>query len=266
MAARPGEEFYCIDTLTLEPNELVNALKALLEGRLALYVSVGRDAGGKAHGFRFSQTSKMSPLHTLEPGDEEIFLPMMATRFQKSVARVRYDVAATEGVLHISDPKGELTATTYKLEPLPPFPGRLFERPLTWGDPVWLGSGPPAGRPERPPPNTPGYDLPLEAGSHIGGFASWQGASLDALRTEIDRAATGELTLKAADGVEARFWMEQGQVVGFAFDPMRGQPAEKQWEAVAAEPFAQRRFRIDVPRPEHIAALKNFNAKILPKK
>src|SRR5882724_4101342 len=104
----------------LEPGDLLNALKALLEGRLSLYVQVGRDPMGKAHAFRFCSEPRMTAVTPLEPGDEEVFLPMLASRFNKNTARVRYDTDKQEGVLHVSNPKGDLEATTYKFEPLPP--------------------------------------------------------------------------------------------------------------------------------------------------
>jgi hypothetical protein len=262
----PIHEFYCIDIHNLDPGDLLNALKSLLEGRLALYVSVGRDPQGKAHAFRFSTEPRMTPPTVLEPGDEEVLLPMLASRFNKTTARVRYDPDKQEGVLHSSNPKGELTATSYKFEPLPNFPGRLYERPLTWGDAVWLGSGTPPGRPERPQPNTPGYDVPLEPGSHVGAFAPWTGAVVDAIKQEVDRQATGELTLRASDGIDARLWFEAGSVVGIVFDTIRGATAEKTWDAVCKEPFVQRRFRNDVPRPDHIPFVKALTTKLLGRK
>lgn len=259
-------EFYCIDMHNLDPGDLLNAIKALTEGRLGFYMSIGKDSTGKAHAFRFSSGPRMNPPEVLEPGDESILMPMMATRFNKSVARVRYDIDKQEGVLHVSNPKGELAATTYKFEPLPPFPGRLFERPLSWTDPVWIGSGSPPGRPERPQANTPGYDIAVEKGSYIGAFAPFTGTTLDAIKTEIERKATGELTLRAEDGIEARAWFEEGQVVGIVFDPIRGASPEKTWDAISDEPFVQRRFRINIPRPEHIPFVKALTSKLLARK
>lgn len=265
MRKPPPNEFYCIDMHNLEPGDLLNALKALTENKLNAFVSIGKDSLGKAHAFRFFDSPKMITPQNLETTDEEAFLPMMATRFNKSVARVRYDVDKQEGVLHISDPKGELKANTYKLEPLPPFPGRLFERPLSWTDATWVGSGTPKGKPERPPAGTPGYDKPLEAGSYIGAFQKYAGSAVDALKTEIDREATGELTLKAEDGIEARLWFEQGVCVGLVLDTMRGAAPDKTWDAMQKEVFTTRRFRIDVPRPDHIPYLKGGNNKLLKK-
>lgn len=267
MAKAPtANEFYCIDTHNLEPGDLLNALKALLEGRLSMFVQVGRDPMGKAHAFRFCTEQRMDAVAPLEPGDEEIFLPMLASRFNKNVARVRYDSDKQEGVLHLSNAKGDLSATTYKFEPLPNFPGRLFERPLSWGDAVWLGSGTPPGRPERPKMHTPGYDMPVEPGSYVGAFSSFEGTALDAIKTEVERNATGELTLRAADGVDARLWFEQGQVVGIVFDPIRGATAEKTWDALQKEQFSERRFRTDVPRPDHIPFVKALTTKLLGRK
>jgi hypothetical protein len=256
VARRSYEEFYCIDTQNLEPGDLLNALKVLTDGKLPFFVSIGRDTLGKAHAWRFSLDARMNEPAVLEVGDEEVLLPTMATRFNKALARVRYNVDSNEGVLHLADREGDLKATTFKNEPLPPFPGRLFERPLNWGEPVWLGSGSPPGRPVRPPPNTPGYDLPLEKGSHIGAFQAWKGTSVEAVKEECDRQATGELTLRADDKVEARIWFEAGTIVGFVHDSMRGAPAEKVWEQVVEESFVERRFRRDVPRPDHVPLIK----------
>lgn len=265
--ARPtANEFYCIDMHNLEQGDLLNALKALLEGRLSMYVQIGRDPMGKAHAFRFATEQRMSAVAPLEPGDEEIFLPMLASRFNKNCGRVRYDSEKQEGVLHVSNPKGDLSATTYKFEPLPNFPGRLFERPLSWGEAVWLGTGAPPGRPERPVPNTPGYDVPLEAGSYVGAFAKYTGTTVDAIREEVEKQATGELTLKASDGVDARLWFEAGQVVGIVFDPIRGATAEKTWDALQKEQFVERRFRQSVPRPDHIPFVKALTTKLLGRK
>ena len=263
-----GDEFYCIDAQALEPGDLLNALKLLLDGRLPFYVQIARDSLGKAHAFRFSTEPRMVPLSVMEVGDEEVFLPTMATRFNRAVARVRFDVDKSEGVLHMADKEGDLTATSFKNEPLPPFPGRLFERQLTWGEPVWLGSGPPAGRPVRPPPNTPGYDVPLEAGSYIGAFADLKISALDALKEEVEKQATGELTFRAADKVEARLWLEGGAVVGMVHDALRGANTEKTWDAIQEDEWVQRRFRRDVPRPDHINYVKTQTAKLIgaPKK
>lgn len=266
MARRSYEEFYCIDSHNLEPGDLLNALKVLTDGRLNLFVSIGRDSLGKAHAWRFSLDAKMKEPAVLEVIDEEILLPTMATRFSKALGRVRYDVDTNEGVLHLADADGDLHAQTFKNEPLPAFPGRLFERQLNWGEPVWLGSGPPPGRPVRPPPNTPGYDIPLEKGSHIGAFQPWKGSALEAVKEEVDRQATGELTFHAEDKVEARIWFEAGTIVGFILDTMRGAPAEKVWEAVLEEKWPQRRFRRDVPRPDHVPLIKANTPKLLGKK
>ena len=54
------------------------ALKALTEGRLGFYMSIGKDSTGKAHAFRFSSGPRMNPPEVLEPGDESILLPLMA--------------------------------------------------------------------------------------------------------------------------------------------------------------------------------------------
>lgn len=259
----PINEFYCIDIHNLEPGDLINALKALTEGRLTYYMAIGRDSQGKAHAFRFFLDQKGLQPAVLEVGDEEALLPAMATRFNKSVARVRYDVDKQEGVLHVSDNEGKLHAHTYKFEPLPPFPGRLFERPLSWQEPVWMATSTPAGRPERPMAGTPGYDVPLEKGSYIGAFAAWKGTTLDAVKTEFERNATGELTLQAADAIEARVWFEQGQIVGMVFDTMRGANPDKTWEAIQKETFAKRRFRINVPRPDHVPFVKAGTPKLL---
>ncbi len=256
-------EFYCIDHHSLEPGDLLNALRLLTEGRLPMYVQIGRDTSGKAHAWRFSTEPRMKPAAVLEVGDEEALLPILATRFNKQIARVRYDMDKQEGVLHLANLKGDLSAQTFKFEPLPPFPGRLFERPLSWGDAIWMGSGTPPGRPERPVPNTPGYDVPLEPGSHIGAFAPWGKTSVDAIKEEIDRQATGELTLRAEDGIDARLWFEAGSVVGVVLDTMRGGSPEKMWDAICNESFAQRRFRNDVPRPDHIPFVKALTSKLL---
>lgn len=256
MAKRTFDEFYCIDSQTLEPGDLLNALKVLTDGKLPFFVSIGRDSLGKAHAFRFALDIRMKDHAVLEVGDEEVLLPTMATRFNKALARVRYDIEKNEGVLHLADKDGDLHATTFKNEPLPPFPGRLFERQLNWGEPIWLGAGNPPGRPVRPQPNTPGYDLPLEKGSYIGGFQPMKGSSLDAVKEEVERAATGELTFKADDKIEARMWFEQGTIVGFVHDSMRGTALDKVWDQIIEEKWVERRFRNDVPRPDHIPLVK----------
>ena len=266
MAKASANEFYCIDMHNLEPGDLLNALKALLEGRLSMYVQIGRDPMGKAHAFRFATEQRMSAVAPLETGDEEIFLPMLASRFNKNTARVRYDSEKQEGVLHVSNPKGELTATTYKFEPLPNFPGRLFERPLSWGEAIWLGSGAPPGRPERPTSSTPGYDTAIEPGSYYGAYAKYEGSALEAIKVEVEKSSTGELTLRASDGVDARLWFEAGQVVGIVFDPIRGATAEKTWDAISKEQFVERRFRQNVPRPDHIPFVKALTTKLLGRK
>jgi hypothetical protein len=256
VAKRVFDEFYCIDSQNLEPGDLLNALKLLTDGKLPYFVSIGRDSLGKAHTWRFALDVRMAEAAVLEPGDEEVLLPTMATRFNRALGRVRYNVDTNEGVLHLADKEGDLSATTYKNEPLPPFPGRLFERPLNWGEPIWLGSGPPPGRPVRPQPNTPGYDIPLSKGSHIGGFQPWTKSALEAVKEEADRAATGELTLRADDKIEGRIWLEAGTIVGFVHDSMRGAPATDVWEQMLAEQWVERRFRTDVPRPDHVPLLK----------
>ena len=266
VARRSYDEFYCIDAQNLEPGDLLNALKVLTDGKLPFFVSIGRDSMGKAHTFRFSHDARMKDGAVLEVGDEEVLLPMMATRFNRALARVRYDVETNEGVLHLATKDGDLEAHTYKNEPLPSFPGRLFERQLNWGEPMWLGSGPPPGRPVRPPPNTPGYDLPLEKGSHIGAFQDWKGAALEAIREEVERQATGELTLRASDKIEARIWYESGTIVGFVHDTMRGGQADKVWELIQEDDWVSRRFRTDVPRPEHVPTIKASTPKLLGKK
>lgn len=262
----PVNEFYCIDAQSLAADDLLNALKALTEGRLALWCSVGKDADGKAHAFYFSEYRTMQPPMVLEVGDEAILISTMATRFQRTIGRVRYDAAKQEGVVHLANPKGDLTANTYKFEPLPPFPGRLFEQPLLWSEPIWMASGEPVDKPQRPTTGTPGYDVPIEPGSYIGGFAPWGKPSVDAVREEFERKSTGELTLRAEDGIDARIWFEGGQCVGMVHDTIRGANAEKTWDAIGSEVFAQRRFRINVPRPEHIAYVKHLTNKILGKK
>ncbi|HVO31584.1 MAG TPA: hypothetical protein VMV18_12645 [bacterium] len=266
MPRTPANEFYCIEMHNLEPGDLLNALKALLEGRLSRFVSVGKDSVGKAHAFRFSPDPRGKEPAPLEPGDEEVFLPMLASRFNKNCARVRYDADKQEGVVHRSNPKGELELIDYRMEPLPNWPGRLFERPLTWTEPAWLGTGTPPGRPERPQPNTPGYDLPLEKGSYIGAFAPFGGSAAEAAKTEVERGATGELTLRTADGMDGKVWFESGQAVGIVFDPIRGASAEKTWEAMQKETFKERRFRINVPRPDHIGFAKGLTNRLVPKK
>lgn len=266
MARRSYDEFYCIDAHNLEPGDLLNALKVLTDGKLPYFVAIGRDSLGKAHAWRFSLDAQMKEAAVLEVGDEEVLLPTMATRFNRALARVRYDVDKNEGVLHLADREGDLHAQTFKNEPLPPFPGRLFERQLNWGEPVWLGSGPPPGRPVRPPPNTPGYDIPLDKNSHIGAYQPYKGAALDAVKEEVERQATGELTFRAEDNVEARVWYEAGTIVGFVHDAMRGGAADKVWEAILEEKWPQRRFRRDVPRPDHVPLVKAGTPKLLGKK
>lgn len=265
MPRSAANEFYCIEMHNLEPGDLLNALKALLEGRLSLFVSIGKDSLGKAHAFRFSPDPRGKEPAPLEPGDEEIFLPMLASRFNKNCARARYDSDKEEGAVHQSNPKGELVLTDYRMEPLPSWPGRLFDRPLSWTEPVWLGSGNPPGRPERPQPNTPGYDRPMEPGSYVGAFATYDGSALDAVKDEVAKQATGELTLRTPDGVDGRVWFETGTPVGIVFDPIRGASPDKTWDAMQNETWKERRFRINVPRPEHIAFVKNLTTKLLGK-
>ena len=106
----------------------------------------------------------------------------------------------------------------------------------------------------------------MQHGRQRRAFAPWGKTSVDAIKEEIDRQATGELTLRADDGIDARLWFEAGSVVGVVLDTMRGGSPEKMWDAICNESFAQRRFRNDVPRPDHIPFVKALTSKLLGRK
>jgi hypothetical protein len=198
---------------------------------------------------------------------EQDFVTGLRQRFAGRAWIIHFSTVTQSGTVAKMDADGTVDERIYEGEELPARVRGVLEGRGAVEVSAWVGTGPPdeegteggifrrgydAPPAPRPKQGTPGYDVAVENGSHVGAFQAWIGPAVEAIAEEVGRGETGELTLTDEEGVGARVYLERGRLVGIVVDGLRGHLPLEVWTKICALAPAKRRLRRGVVQPRHV--------------
>lgn len=272
-------DLWMIETGERPGDDVVAAARELLSGvpRGWLQVCAASRAGIREVYF----TADSQPgAKVAVPGNanETDFVTGLRQRFGGRAWIIHYSTVTQSGTVAKMDADGTIDERNYEGEELPARVRGVLEGRGAVELSAWIGAGPPdeegseggifrrgydAPPAPRPKHGTPGYDLPVEEGSHVGAFQDWRGDSVEAIAEEVGRGETGELTLTDGEGVGARIYLERGRLVGIVVDGLRGHLPLEVWSKICALVPVKRRLRRGVVQPRHVDRLQLSTEQLL---
>jgi hypothetical protein len=260
-----------IETGERSADDVVTAVRDLLSGVAAGWLQVCAASRSGIREVYFTSDSQPGAKVPV-PGSatENAFVSGLRERFGARAWIIHYSTVTQTGTVAKMDADGSVDERSFEGEELPARIRGVLEGRGPVEASAWVGKGPPdeegaengifrrgydAPPPPRPKPGTPGYDRPLEDGSHVGAFQAWEGSAVDAVAEEVGHGETGELTLTGGDGLGARIYLERGRIVGIVVDGARGQLPHDVWAKICGLQPAKRRLRRGVIQPRHVDRL-----------
>ena len=267
----PHYDLWMIETGERPGDDVVMAVRDLLSGVPQGWLQVCAPSRAGIREVYFTADSQPGAKVPV-PGDasEQGFVAGLRQRFGGRAWIIHYSTVTQSGNVTKMDADGTVDERTYEGEELPARVRGVLESRGAVEVSAWVGTGPPdeegtengmfkrgydAPPAPRPKPGTPGYDMPLEEGSHVGAFSDWSGEAVEAIAEEVGRGETGELTLLDAEEVGARVYLERGRLVGIVVDGLRGHLPNEVWAKICALVPVQRRLRRGVVQPRHVDRL-----------
>lgn len=272
-------DLWMIETGERPGDDVVSAARDMLSGVPKGWLQVCAASRSGIREVYFTEDSQPGAKVAVPGGaNEQDFVAGLRQRFGGRAWIIHYSTVTQSGTVAKMDADGTVDARTYEGEELPARVRGVLESRGAVELSAWIGSerpdeegtengifrrgydAPPSPRPKH---GTPGYDTPLETGSHVGAFQPWTGPSVEAIAEEVSRGETGELTLTDADEIGARVYLERGRLVGIVVDGLRGHLPNEVWSKICALAPVRRRLRRGVVQPRHVDRLQLSTEQLL---